>query len=35
MIEVELSDGVYVSLKDKLTRLDRIVRPYVNLLCFY
>lgn len=35
MVGVELSYLDYVSLKDKLTRPDRIIRPHVNLLCFY
>lgn len=35
MVSVELSYLDYVSLKDKLTRPDRIIRPHVNLLCFY
>ena len=34
MTEVELSDQNYVSLKDKLTGPDRMIRPCVNLLQF-
>lgn len=34
MTDVELSDQDYVSLKDKLTGPDRIIRPCVNLLQF-
>lgn len=34
MTEVELSDQDYVSLKDKLTGPDRMIRPCVNLLQF-
>lgn len=34
MIDTELSYQDYVSLKDKLTQLDSIIRPLENLLCF-
>ena len=34
MTDVELSDQDYVSLKDKLTGPDRMIRPCVNLLQF-
>lgn len=35
MVDGELSYPDSVSLKDKLTRLNRITRPHVNLLSFY
>lgn len=34
MVDIGLTNQDYVSLKDKFTRLDKTVRPCVNLLCF-